>query len=188
MGASSRLGMKNDSTTQPLNDSTVYMKFAVDRTLGKLAKWLRILGYDTLYSRSLSDDRFLELANKDRILLSRNTRIMGRMPPDRLIFVKGNDPKMQLQSLIRLLDLKPDSDKFFTRCIVCNGPTEPVAPKDLVGKVPDHIWTRHNSFSECTSCGKIYWPGSHLDRSRREIMQLLKQSMTDEQSSKDQQP
>jgi uncharacterized protein with PIN domain len=173
LGAKSGLGMENHSTTQPLNDLTVYMRFAADRTLGKLAKWLRILGYDTFYSRSLSDDRFLELANNNRILLSRNTRIVGKMPSDRLIFVQGNDPKMQLQELIGLLDLKPNPDKFFSRCIVCNGLTEPVEPKDVVGEVPDHIWTGHNRFSECKSCGKIYWPGSHLDRSRSEVMRLL---------------
>jgi hypothetical protein len=149
------------------------MKFAADRMLGKLAKWLRILGYDTLYSRTLSDDRFLELANEDRILLSRNTRIVGKMAPDRLIFVEGNDPKIQLEGLIRLLDLKPNPDKFFSRCTVCNGLIEPVEPQDVVGKVPDHIWTRHNRFSKCKSCGKIYWPGSHLERSRREIRRLL---------------
>jgi hypothetical protein len=149
------------------------MKFAADRMLGKLAKWLRILGYDTLYSRTLSDDRFLELANEDRILLSRNTRIVGKITSDRLIFVEGNDPKIQLEGLIRLLDLKPNPDKFFSRCTVCNGLIEPVEPQDVVGKVPDHIWTRHNRFSKCKSCGKIYWPGSHLERSRREIRRLL---------------
>jgi uncharacterized protein with PIN domain len=110
------------------------------------------------------------------------------MPSDRLIFVQGNDPKIQLQELVRLLDLKPDPDKFFSRCVVCNGLTEPVAPKDVVGKVPDHIWAGHNRFSQCTSCGKIYWPGSHLARTRSELMQLLKQRVTDEQPVKDQQP
>ena len=149
------------------------MRFAADRMLGKLAKWLRILGYDTLYSRTLSNDRFLALADEGRILLSRNTRLVGKMAPDGLIFVEANDPKMQLQGLIGFLGLKPDPDKFFSRCTVCNGLLEPVEPEDVVGKVPDHIWTGHNRFSECTTCGRVYWPGSHLTRSRREIRRLL---------------
>ncbi len=149
------------------------MRFAADRMLGKLAKWLRILGYDTLYSRTLSNDRFLALADEGRILLSRNTRLVGKVAPDGLIFIEANDPKMQLQGLIRLLGLKPDPDKFFSRCTVCNGLLEPVESEDVVGKVPDHIWTRHNRFSECKTCGRIYWPGSHLTRSRREIRRLL---------------
>ena len=149
------------------------MRFAADRMLGKLAKWLRILGYDTLYSRTLSNDRFLALADEGRILLSRNTRLVGKMAPDGLIFVEANDPKMQLQGLISFLGLKPDPDKFFSRCTVCNGLLEPVEPEDVVGKVPDHIWTGHNRFSECKTCGRVYWPGSHLTRSRREIRRLL---------------
>jgi len=149
------------------------MRFAADRMLGKLAKWLRILGYDALYSRTLSNDRFLALADEGRILLSRNTRLVGKMAPDGLIFVEANDPKMQLQGLIRLLGLKPDPDKFFSRCTVCNGLLEPVEAEDVVGKVPEHIWTGHNRFSECKTCGRIYWPGSHLARSRREIRRLL---------------
>jgi uncharacterized protein with PIN domain len=149
------------------------MRFAADRMLGKLAKWLRILGYDTLYSNTLSNDRFLALADEDRILLSRDTRLVGKVAPDRLIFVEANDPKMQIRGLIRQLGLKPQPDEFFSRCAVCNGLLEPVEPEDVVGKVPDYIWTSHNEFSECKTCERIYWPGSHLARSRREIRRLL---------------
>ena len=149
------------------------MRFAADRMLGKLAKWLRILGYDTLYSRTLSNDRFLTLADEDRILLSRNTRLMGKVAPDRLIFVEANDPEMQLQGLIRQLGLKPQPDKFFSRCTICNSLLELVEPEDVVGKVPDYIWAGHNRFSECKTCERIYWPGSHFARSHREIGRLL---------------
>ena len=150
------------------------MKFAADRMLGKLAKWLRILGYDTLYSRSLSNDKFLELADKDRVLLSRNTKILGKVPPDRLIFVEANDPKMQIREIVRLLGLKPNPHDFFTRCTVCNGLLDRVTSKDVIGKVPDHVWAAHRRFSGCTVCGRIYWQGSHLARSRQEIRRLLK--------------
>ena len=149
------------------------MRFAADRMLGKLAKWLRILGYDTLYSRTLSNEKFLALADEGRILLSRNTRLLGKMAPDRLIFVEANDPRVQLQNLICLLGLKPDPDRFFGRCTVCNGRLEALKAEDVIGKVPDYIWTSHTRFSECRSCRRIYWPGSHLARSRREIGRLL---------------
>ena len=149
------------------------MRFAADRMLGKLAKWLRILGYDTLYSNTLSNDRFLALADEDRVLLSRDTRLVRKVAPDRLIFVEANDPKMQIRGLIRQLGLKPQPDEFFSRCTVCNRLLEPVEPEDVVGKVPDYIWTSHNEFSQCKTCERIYWPGSHLARSRREIRRLL---------------
>ena len=149
------------------------MKFAADRMLGKLAKWLRILGYDTLYARTMSDDEFLKLANQGRILLSRNTRLRSKITSDRFVFIKANDPAAQLQDLIRFLELKPDPGGFFTRCTVCNGRLEPVKAPDVVGKVPDHIWTDQQRFSRCENCGKIYWPGSHPTRSRKEIERLL---------------
>ena len=141
--------------------------------LGKLAKWLRILGYDTLYSRDLSDNEFLGLANEGRILLSRNTKLVGKTDPKKLIFLEANDPKVQLQTVIRFLGLKPDPETFFSRCIICNGSLDPVEPQDVVGKVPDHIWARHNSFSECKACGKVYWEGTHIERSCLEIQRLL---------------
>jgi uncharacterized protein with PIN domain len=149
------------------------MKFAADRMLGKLAKWLRILGYDTIYSRTLSKDGFLALADEDRILISRDTRLVGKVAPGRLIFVEANDPKMQLHALIRQLGLKPQPDKLFSRCTVCNGLLELVEPEHVVGKVPDYIWVGHNRFSECRTCERIYWPGSHLARIRREVKGLL---------------
>jgi uncharacterized protein with PIN domain len=149
------------------------MRFAADRMLGKLAKWLRILGYDTLYSRTLSNDKFLALANEGRILLSRNTRMMDKLTADRLIFVEANDPKVQLQGVVRFLGLKPNPDKFFSRCTVCNEVLRPIESQDVVGKVPDYILTRHNRFSECKACGKVYWEGSHLARTRLEIQRLL---------------
>ena len=141
--------------------------------LGRLAKWLRMLGYYTLYSRTLSNDRFLALSDEGRILLSRNGRLVGKMAPGRLIFVEANDPHMQLQGLIRVLGLKLDSDAFFSRCTVCNGLLEALEPKDVVGKVPEHIWTSYHRFSGCKTCGRIYWPGSHVARSRNEIRRLL---------------
>ena len=149
------------------------MRFAADRMLGKLAKWLRIIGYDTIYSRTLSNDDFLSLAGEDRILLSRNSKLVGKISSDRLIFIEENDPMIQFKGLIKKLHLKPDPDKFFSRCTVCNGILKPVELESVAGKVPDYILNAHNKFSECRTCGKIYWPGTHLARSNKEIKRLL---------------
>jgi uncharacterized protein with PIN domain len=149
------------------------MRFAADRMLGKLAKWLRILGYDTLYARGMSQEEFMGLAAEGRILLSRNTRLRKRIPQDSLVFVESNDPAAQLQNLVRALNLVVNPERFFTRCTVCNGRLEPVKIEEVAGKVPDYIWTRHDRFSKCKNCGKIYWPGSHMARSRVEIGRVL---------------
>ncbi len=149
------------------------MTFAADRMLGRLAKWLRLLGYDTVYSKSLSDEEFLALRDQGRILLTRNTSLAKRLENGRLVFVHHNDTKVQLQEVIHTLGLKPEPRHFFTRCIICNEALKSVEGEDVVGRVPEYVWSSHNDFSECTTCGKIYWPGSHLGRSRQDIRRIL---------------
>jgi len=131
------------------------MRFAVDRMLGRLARWLRLLGYDALYLNNLSNDQFLALADKGRILLSRNTRLMGMAPPEKFVFIEENDPRAQLKGVVRLLGLKPEPDSFFTRCTLCNGVLEPIEAEDVSGDVPAHVRTSHTRFSRCDPCGKI---------------------------------
>ena len=149
------------------------MKFAADRMLGKLAKWLRFLGYDTTYCNDLSEDEYLAQANEGRILLTRNTRLKRKVAKDKLVFIRDNDPKVQLQELIRGLRLRPEPNHFFTRCTLCNEILDPTEGADVYGRVPDYIWTAHDRFSRCDRCGKLYWEGSHLERNRKEIMRLL---------------
>jgi uncharacterized protein with PIN domain len=160
------LTTRSDSPSGP-------MKFAADSMLGKLAKWLRILGYDTLYAQGWQDDEFLQLADEGRLLLSRNSRLRKRVPDEKLVFIEENDPAEQLQALIRTLHLSVDPGRFFTRCTLCNSRLQRVAGREVVGKVPDHVWSEQGSFSKCESCAKVYWPGSHMARSRKEIARLL---------------
>jgi hypothetical protein len=92
---------------------------------------------------------------------------------DKLFFINHNDPRVQLQELIRGLRLRPEPNRFFTRCAVCNEVLEPIEGTDAYGRVPDYIWTAHNRFSQCKRCRKLYWEGSHLERNRKEIARLL---------------
>ncbi|MDY6986556.1 MAG: Mut7-C RNAse domain-containing protein [Thermodesulfobacteriota bacterium] len=149
------------------------MIFAADRMLGKLAKWLRLLGYDTLYCNSLSNEEFLALADEGRVLLTRNTKLTDKAEHDRVVFVQANDPMAQLQEIIHRLGLKPDPNRFFDRCTVCNGILEAVDAADVLGSVPEYVWTAYDSFSRCRCCGRIYWPGSHLKRSKAKMESLL---------------
>lgn len=148
-------------------------RFVADRMLGRLAKWLRFLGYDTMYSNTLADDQLLALADEGRILLSRNTNLTGKTAHDKFVFIEDNNPKLQLQQVVHLLGLKPDPNNLFSRCTLCNALLEAVKPTNVRGKVPDYVWTVYKEFSRCSGCGKIYWPGSHLVRSRKEIKKLL---------------
>jgi uncharacterized protein with PIN domain len=145
------------------------MKFAADRTVGKLARLLRVLGYDTLFCTKTNDDEFLALADPGRVLLSRNTALLGKTAANRFVLIEHNNPRRQLRQVLEMLDLTPRPDSFFSRCAVCNGALEEIHRQAVFGRVPDHVWTAYERFSECTSCAKLYWPGSHLTQCRREM-------------------
>ncbi|MBW2036510.1 MAG: Mut7-C RNAse domain-containing protein [Deltaproteobacteria bacterium] len=149
------------------------MKFAADRMLGKLARWLRLLGYDTIYFNEICNDQFLALAKEGRILLSRNTRLKDKVETERFLFIESDDFRAQLQEVFGKLALTPDPEKFFTRCILCNGALEPVEASNVIENVPDYVLTAHSKFSRCNRCRKVYWPGTHVTRSLDEIERLF---------------
>jgi uncharacterized protein with PIN domain len=149
------------------------MKFAVDRTVGKLARQLRILGYDTLFYNETEDDEFIALADQGRILLSRNTALLGKIASNRFVLIVRNNPRRQLKQVLDVLDLKPRFDGLMSRCTVCNGVLKMVHRQKVLGRVPDHVWTTNERFSECASCNKLYWPGTHLDQCREDMQSYV---------------
>jgi uncharacterized protein with PIN domain len=153
------------------------MKFAADCMLGRLAKWLRLLGYDTVYLRSAPNEVRPAVAGEGRILLTRDSTLVGKVDPDHFVFVEHDDPTIQLQQLIRFLRLELDPEMFFSRCVLCNGIVEHVEKMRIYGKVPDYVWSIHDRFSQCSQCGKIYWPGSHLERFRLQLEGLVNKNL-----------
>jgi len=151
------------------------MKFLTDRTLGKLAKGLRMLGYDTLYDRGEDTHRLYHIAREEnRVILTRNTRLLTKRPEDKIIFVKEDRPLFQLKELI-LNGLLSMSDKnLFSRCLLCNATLGKAAPKEVEGKVPDFVFYQHQEFFRCPECRRIYWPGSHQENMRKMVEQLFR--------------
>jgi len=148
-------------------------KFAVDRALGALAKWLRILGYDTVFESDISSQSFFESLEDDRILLTRTRKIQKKFGADRTIFITANHLADQLKQVVDEIGISQADVRLFSRCIACNLPIAAVEKKDIYGRVPDYIWQTQETFTECSSCGRIYWPGSHAERSRERIKQLF---------------
>ena len=147
--------------------------FAAESTLGKLAKWLRILGFDTFYKQGISSEKFFELEFKKRILLTRTERFRNRKGSKKLIFITSNNPFEQLKEVIFALGIVLEDTHPFSRCIRCNTHIKQVDKDAVQGKVPDYIWETHNTFQACSRCRRIYWPGSHTERSHDLIMRLF---------------
>jgi len=147
--------------------------FAAEKTLGKLTKWLRLFGFDTRYEPELSEKRFIETLEEDRILLTRTQRIRKQFASRKLIFIESDHLEQQLSQIFRELGLKASQTRPFSRCLKCNVPIVTVEKSALWGRVPDYVFESHDHFQTCPECNRIYWPGSHTRRSLVKIQQLL---------------
>lgn len=144
---------------------------ACDEMLGRLATWLRLLGYDVAYLRR-SEAGAVERAHVDgRVLVTRASQLAEQYPPS--ILIGANDVRGQLAEVLAALGQPPRRERFFTRCARCNLLLEPVA-RDAVGdQVPALALRSFADFTRCPGCRRIYWPGGHLERFLRAVDDVL---------------
>ena len=149
------------------------IRFIAEPTLGKLAKWLRILGFDTIYTPDFTPSRLPQEIPPGRVLLTRTRQVQRNFKSGRFLFINSNDPVNQLREVIRALKISQTDVKPFSRCILCNRPIETVKKESVRNRVPDYVWESENAFRQCRFCNKIYWPGSHAARSQARINRLF---------------
>jgi hypothetical protein len=148
-------------------------RFILDVHLGKLAKYLRMLGFDTLYETDYNDHEIIDRAVKQkRIILTRDILLLKHNRVTHGLWIRSQDPVRQLSEVIRHLDLSSKS-KPFHRCLACNNllvRTSREAVKDLVSPMTFHFYRK---FYRCKGCGKIYWNGSHYRQMNQFVQQVL---------------
>jgi len=150
------------------------MKFLVDRTLGKLARKLRILGFDALSWRGGNLGGAMEAARSEgRVLLTRSRKVREKAEGLSLVVVEANDPKDQLREIVRKLSLETGGEKFFRRCLLCNEELRPLDREEAEERVPDFILQAYKVFHACPRCRRVYWPGTHYDRMKQEMGGLI---------------
>ena len=146
------------------------VRFLCDRNLGKLAKWLRILGYDTLWEPANADRGFLRKARREgRIILTRK-RNLGGGGSGRLIVVRTDRVEGQIAEILEALTMKPDPKDRMTLCLRCNAILEAVTKEEVEAAVPAYVYQNSTYFRKCPICGRIYWPGTHA----RNVEKLLR--------------
>jgi len=137
--------------------------FVADSMLGKLARYLRIMGYDTFYQPRYPDQRLSELVREGRILLTRN-RATGRLYANS-IFIDRDLVKDQLKVLDSTLKLAQDHRNWFSRCLVCNSPISKAEGEAVRENVPDFVFLKYpDRIFYCPTCKRFYWPGTHRER------------------------
>ncbi len=152
-------------------------RFVADSMLGSLAKWLRILGFDTLYFKSIDDNELIKIAKQEhRMLLTMDSGLVKRKKIDEYILITSNDLSEQLKEVLRSLPFVVASYSFL-RCPRCNGEIAYISRELVADDIPEYIFLNFDSFFKCTNCGKIYWDGSHkktIDARLREILEEVK--------------
>ncbi len=157
------------------------MKFIADSMLGRLAKWLRLLGYDTLYYPHIEDRLLLKIAREDRrILLTRDTHLVKIRGIRDFMLLEDNDPFQQLKRVItayRLLQERErkdiTTDRLMSRCTVCNTCLDRISREEIQGAVPEYVYRTSRKFRKCSGCGKLYWDGTHPDKFKKKLSELL---------------
>lgn len=154
-------------------------KFAADAMLGRLAKWLRLLGFDTAYAPDLPDAALLARARREgRILLTRDTRLLRRrnLPPH--VFVRDDDFRAQLRQVIGACGLEAGGG-FLTRCAACNRELRPADRSAVRERVPPYVFATQEQFALCPDCGRVYWGATHVARMAEELRRILAAPDTD---------
>jgi hypothetical protein len=148
--------------------------FLADCMLGRLAKWLRILGYDTLYLKDISDVMLIRLARQEnRVLLTRDTRLRS-ITNLQIIYIAHDHLAEQLIQVLKTLNLKPQPPLIFSRCLVCNTRLKNISRSKIRSNIPPYVYLRHRHFGQCPSCGRYYWMGTHYQKMQKHVKSLLK--------------
>ncbi len=150
------------------------MKFVADVMLGRLAKRLRLLGFDVLYDRALSDNEILRLSlEQDRVILTRDTGLAARPLAANNIFVKSDNVQEQIRQVLATLP-SVRSPSPLSRCSECNHPLAAVAKQEIRDSVPRYVYDKYDVFLKCSSCGRVYWRGTHVNRMEKSGMVTIK--------------
>jgi len=153
------------NTKYPNNISPLFFddyKFITDASLGRLAKWLRLLGYNTVVFPNQAGRKMLRLAVAEgRIVLTRRQDVTGRQFSGRLFLIKDVDIGNQLNSIIYEFSLEIDKQKMFRICLECNEKLSPVERGAVRDLVPPFVFENCTKYNRCPRCHKIYWMGTH---------------------------
>ncbi|MDA8141385.1 MAG: hypothetical protein M0036_22305 [Desulfobacteraceae bacterium] len=139
--------------------------FVADSSLGRLAKQLRLAGFDTLIDpHPPNADRLSRLSGPNRIVLTRSTKVRRALVSQPLMFIDHDQPLAQARQVMAQLHIKRRDLHPFTRCIQCNQLLVGLMREEAFGRVPEYVWQQHRVFKTCAQCRRIYWPGSHTQR------------------------
>ena len=149
-------------------------RFVVDTNLGKLARWLRLIGFDTVYSNRFEDAEVVHIAVADRrIVLTRDRRLLHHKVVTHGYWVRAVDPQQQVIEVVQRFQLETEMAPF-RRCMACNGIIHSVGKEAVLALLEPGTRIYYDEFSQCADCAKIYWPGSHYRSLKAQVSTFKK--------------
>lgn len=148
------------------------LRFIADAHLGKLAKYLRLCGFDTLFDPDLDDGDIINVAlNESRIVLSRDKDLLNNLKAVAGYRVLSAQPAVQLNEVMESYNLK-DQMSPFSRCLECNGVLLFINREEVIEMLPEGVKELHSVFRKCDKCGRVYWEGTHYQKMKTFIANL----------------
>ena len=152
------------------------IKFIADNNVGKLARWLRLMGYDALLFKQKGDGQMINTAlNEDRVILTKDVQFMKRRLVTngklKAILVKQDDPKLQVQEVVKSLNLDYHFAPF-SLCLECNRALLPRSKEEVQNLVPPRVFETQTQYMECPACHRIYWQGTHWQAMVKKLQDL----------------
>jgi uncharacterized protein len=161
---------------EPLRET----RFTVDANLGRLARYLRLFGFDVTYEPALADPELAATSRAEkRLLLTRDIGLLKRSIVTHGYYVRADDPREQMVEVLRRFDLA-GAARPFTRCTVCNTRLVRAEKADVAEKVPASSFERFDVFRICPGCERVYWEGSHMPRASRLVEEILRSARNPE--------
>lgn len=170
----SRVGRELKVRSLNIPDRPEELRFMVDVMLGRLARWLRVIGYDASYREGIEDSDLVRLAiDEGRILLTRDRALPTEWWIDNYLLIDSTKPMEQLRQVVNYYEL-PWQERLFSRCTVCNKPLDMLSRDRAAGRVPEKVFENAGRFAGCPVCERVYWEGSHVDRMRQRLDEALR--------------
>ena len=155
------------------------IRFIADNNVGKLARWLRLIGYDTLLFKHKDDGQMIGTAlNEDRVILTKDTQFMKRRLVTngelKVILISQDDPENQIQEVVRKSNLNYHFNPF-SLCLECNQTLVHRGKEEVHSRVPPHVFETQTQYTECPACHRIYWQGTHWQAMVKKLRDLQRE-------------
>ncbi len=151
------------------------MKFILTPELGRLCRWLRIVGYDAYYFRGRDSSLIVKALQEDRIILTRRKKLAQESAVKKVI-IHHDRLQDQIKELKEKIGLNINTDNLFSRCADCNAEIRKVDKELVKGKVPPYVYQTQDEFYKCPKCKKIFWKGTHWDLANKYLQEILNDS------------